>query len=253
MKSGLVVESQEVVLIKASAADGWSAFETTMRAMPVVVVQPGKKPGITLLGVEIGAGVDPLAESSLDESFGLTVGAGSVRTSEVMTQSELQDSGAESMGAITMAVIGKQAANGDTESGVVIHGSKEKGYRIRGGEGGQDLGKGDAGMVIDGDVKILPAAMMVATTAAVGTNLDFGKAAQLLDIEVEQIARSGMFITLDGNGRLQIAHAVQAKAAENAAHGGPAQTGELGNVKAGEALSPQLFHALCQRFSGATG
>jgi hypothetical protein len=95
--------------------------------------------------------------------------------------------------------------------------------------------------------------MMLATTAAVGTNLDFGKAAQLLDIEVKQIARSGMLITLDGNGRLQIAHAVQAKAAENAAHSGPAQTGELGNVKAGEALSPQLFHALCQRFSGATG
>jgi len=81
----LAVESQEVVLIKASAADGWSAFETTMRAMPVVVVQPGKKPGIALLGVEIGAGVDPLAESRLDESFGFTVGAGSVRTSEVMT------------------------------------------------------------------------------------------------------------------------------------------------------------------------
>ena len=64
-------------------------------------------------------------------------------------------------------------------------------------------------MVIDGDVKVLPAAMMFAAKATVGTNLDFGKAAQLLDIEVEQIARSGMFITLDGNGRLQIAHAVQ--------------------------------------------
>jgi len=37
------VESQEVVPIEAGAADRWSMVEATMRAVPVVVVKPGKK------------------------------------------------------------------------------------------------------------------------------------------------------------------------------------------------------------------
>lgn len=181
-----------------------------MRAMPVVVMQPGKKLGVALLGVEIRASIDPLAESGLNESLGFTVGAGSVRTSEVMTDSELQDSGAESVRTITVAVICKQTTNGDAKSGVVRDGSEEESHGISGRECRQDLGKGDAGMVVYGNVKVLPAAMVLSSAASIGTNLDVGEAAQLLDIEVEQIARGGMLITDDGSGRLQIAHAVQA-------------------------------------------
>ena len=44
-----------------------------------------------------------------------------------------------------------------------------------------------------------------------------------------------MLIANQGNSRLQIAHAVQAQTAENAAHGGPAQPRGLGNVVPGEA------------------
>src|SRR6185312_1360962 len=102
-------------------------------------------------------------------------------------------------------------------------------------------------------MNIFPTAVQRATTATIGTRNHAGKAAQLLNIEVEQIARSRVLVANQGNSWFQIAHAVQAETAENAAHGGPAQAGSLGNVVSGEALAPQLFDVLCQRFPGTTG
>jgi hypothetical protein len=108
-------------------------------------------------------------------------------------------------------------------------------------------------MVVDGNVQVLPAGVVFAAAATVGTILDVGEAAQLLDIEVQQIAWSSMLITNDGDGRLEITHTIQAQAAQNATYGRATQAGGLGNVNAREALAPQLFDTLCQRFPGATG
>lgn len=69
---------------------------------------------------------------------------------------------------------------------------------------------------------------------------------------MEQITRGGMLITHDGSGRLEIANAVQAQTTQDATDGRPAQTGNLGDMEAGEALAPQLFHVLRHRFSGPT-
>jgi hypothetical protein len=60
------VESQEVVPIEAGAADRWSMVEATMRAVPVVVVKPGKKMLMALLRAVVRAGISPFAESGLD-------------------------------------------------------------------------------------------------------------------------------------------------------------------------------------------
>jgi hypothetical protein len=38
---GLAVESQQVVLGKAETADGWFGLQTTVWAMPIVVMKPG--------------------------------------------------------------------------------------------------------------------------------------------------------------------------------------------------------------------
>src|SRR6267142_6321076 len=112
----LAVESQEVVPFKTRAADRWSMVEATMRPVPVVVVQPGKKLVVALLGVLIETGIGPFAESGLDKSFGFTVGARGVRTGEVMAQAELNHRCVESMGAIAVTVVGEQATNGDAQS-----------------------------------------------------------------------------------------------------------------------------------------
>ena len=47
-----------------------------MGAMPVVVMKPRRHLRVTLLGVLIGAGIDPFAEGGLDEAFGFAVGSG---------------------------------------------------------------------------------------------------------------------------------------------------------------------------------
>lgn len=81
--------------------------ETTMRTMPVVVVQPGVELVIAMLGSGINTGVSPFAQSGLDEALCFAIGAGSIGTSEAMTQAEGENSATEGMGAIAVAVIGK--------------------------------------------------------------------------------------------------------------------------------------------------
>ena len=248
----LAVESQEVVPIKTRAADRWSMVKATMRAVPVVVVKPGKKMVMALLGVLIGPGISPFAESGLDETFGFAVGARGIGTSEVVAQTQFNNGSVESVGAITVAVIGEQAADGNAQAGVIGDCGAQKGDGGNSGEVGQDLGESNAGMVIDGDMDVFPATVVLTPAAAVGTKNHAGEASQLLNIEVKQIARSSMLIANQRHSRFQIAHAVQTQAAKNATDGSATQTRGLGNIKTGETLAPQLFDALRQRLPGAT-
>ena len=50
-------------------------------------------------------------------------------------------------------------------------------------------------------------------------------AAQLLDVQMQQIAWGGVLVTVGGRQRLQIANAVQLEPPQDAADGGPAQPG----------------------------
>ena len=237
-RTRLAVESQEVVPFKTGAADRWSMVEATMRAVPVVVVKPRKKLVVALLGVLIGPGISPFAESSLDESFGFTVGARGIRAGEVMTQAEFNHGGMKSVGAIAVTIIGEQAADGNAQTGIIGDRSAQEGDSGSCREVGQDLGEGNAGVVIDSDMNVLPSAVMFASAATIGTRNNAGEAAQLLNIEVEQIAGSSMLIANQRHGRLQIAHAVQTQPAENATDGSTAQARGLGNVETGKALAP---------------
>jgi hypothetical protein len=92
-------------------------------------------------------------------------------------------------------------------------------------------------MIIDGDVKIFPAGVMSSAAATVGTNLDVRETAQLFDIEMQQIAGSGMLVADEWDSGLQIAHAIQTQTAEDAADSSAATTSESCNVQAGEALA----------------
>ena len=103
----LAVESQEVVPIEARAADRWSMVEATMRTVPVVVVKPGKKMVLTVLGVSIQAGVGPFTQGGLDEAFGFAVGARSVRTSEVMAQPKFNHGSVKSARTVAVTVVGE--------------------------------------------------------------------------------------------------------------------------------------------------
>jgi len=54
--------SQQVVDIETGSADGWFLIKTSMRAVPVVLVDPRFEVIVSLLGVLIEAGIGPLAE-----------------------------------------------------------------------------------------------------------------------------------------------------------------------------------------------
>src|SRR5436190_14580852 len=70
----LAVEPQEVVLGETESADRRLRFYTTVRPMPVVLVQPDRKFVGATVGCGIGLGVSPFPERGLDEALGLAVG-----------------------------------------------------------------------------------------------------------------------------------------------------------------------------------
>jgi hypothetical protein len=161
-----------------------------------------------------------------------------------MAKAELQTSLAESARAVAVAVIGEQPADANAQGGVIGHGSVKKSNCRSSGEIGQDLREGDTGVIVNGDVEILPPTMMFSASAPIGSNDHFRKTAQMLDIEMEQIAGSGVLVANHGHSGLQVADAIQAQSAKDAADSGTTQAGGLSDVQAGEALPAKLFDSL---------
>ena len=235
--------AQQVVPVEAGTADRWSLVQTSTRAMPIVLVDPSGQLRGTELGVVVGTRVSPLAEGSLDEAFGFAVGAGSVGTSEAQAEAELVTETAKDAGAITGAVVGKQAADGDAEAGIVIDGSLQKSGSGRGLLIGQNLREGDTRMVINGDVDILPSgAMNAALTMAGDSTADGLEATDFLDVEMEQIAGPRVLITDHGGRRFEIADATEVESAENAADGSATESGRECDTNAGPTLASQSFN-----------
>jgi len=236
------VVCQQVVPVEAGTADGWSVIQASMRTMPVVLMEPARQLESALLGVFVGAAVGPFPESGLDEAFGLAVGARSVRTSEALANAELLAETAKVARAVAGTVIGEDVGNGDAEAGIVVDCGLQEGRRRWGFLIGQDLGESDAGVVVDGDMHVLPAGAMNAAAAVAGdATTDGVETSDLLDIEVEQIARSSMFIAQDRCSRLQISNAAEVKSAQDAADGGTTSPDGERDAESGPALAAQPF------------
>src|SRR5260370_650299 len=112
---------------------------------------------IAFLRVEVIANVGPLAQCGLDEAFSLAIGARSVRTGKAVLDAELEAGGAKRTGAIAGAVVGEQAANGDSVLGVEGDGGTQEGDGGFALLVGQHEGEGEAGVIVDGNVQSLPA------------------------------------------------------------------------------------------------
>ena len=162
----------------------------------------------------IGTGVGPLAQGGLDKAFGLAVGARSVGAGEAVLDAELGTGGAEVARAIAGTVVGEQAANGDAVLGVEGDGGVQKGDGSFGLLVGQHAGEGKAGVIVDGDVQSLPAGeLRAAAPAAIAANGDLLIAGHALDVEMEQIAGSGMLVAHDGWGGMEMAPTVEVQPA----------------------------------------
>ncbi len=197
----------------------------------------------TGLGGVVSATVSPFTQGSLDEAFCFAVGARGVGASETLANAELLAEAAKEAGAIAGTVIGKHTGDGDAQAGVVVDGGLQEGGCGRGFLVGKDLREGNAGVVVDGDMHVLPArAMDAAATVAGDAATDGLETSDLLDVEVEEIAGSGMFVTHDGRSRFQIANAAEVEAAQDAADGGATESGGQRDAQPGPALATQPFH-----------
>ena len=195
---------------------------------------------IALLRVEVMANVGPLAQSGLDEAFRLAVGARSVRTGEAVLDAELEAGGAEVARAIAGAVVGEQAADGDTVLSVEGDGGAQEGDGGLGLLVGQHAGEGEAGVIVDGDVQSLPAGeLRAAAPPTVATNGDLLIAGHALDVEMQQIAGSGMLVAHHRGSGVQMTPAVQLSALQDATDGGRAEAGGLRDVIGGAQLATQ--------------
>ena len=238
----LGVVCQQVVPVETGTTDGRSVIQTSMRAVPVVLMKPARQFDGALLRVVVSTTVGPFPQRGLDESFGFAIGARGVGTGEALANAELAAELEKVAGAIAGTVIGEHAGDGDAEAGVVIDGSLQESRRRRRFLVRQDLREGDAGVVVDGDMHVLPAGAMDAAAAVAGdAATDSPETSDLLDVEVEEIAGSGMFIAHDGRSRFQIADATEVEAAQDAADRGATESGGLGDAQAGPALAAQTF------------
>ena len=105
---------------------------------------------------------------------------------------------------------------------------------------GQHAGEGDAGVIVDGDVQILPASeLRTAAATAIAAHGDLLIAGHALDIEVKQIAGSGMFVAHHGRSGMEMTPAVQVSAPQDAADGGGTEPSGLGDVIGGTQLATQ--------------
>src|SRR6266536_3540721 len=203
------------------AADWWSVVEATMGSVEVVVGGPGLEVLVAFVGVLPVFGVGPFAQGGLDKSFSFAVGSRCVGPGSVVFDIEAVAGGAELVGAVRASVVGEQSPHADSVAGVEVEGVAEK---ADGGFGllvGQHLSKGEAGVVVDGDVQGLEAGvLMQASAAAIGAQQNLLITGKALDIEVQQIAWEGVFVSLHGGCRVQIAPSAEASALQNAAHGG---------------------------------
>ena len=144
------------------------------------------------------ANVGPLAQGGLDEAFRLAVGARSVRTGEAVPDAELEAGGAEVSGAIAGAIVGEQATDGDAVLGVEGDGGAQEGDSGLALLVGQHAGEGETGVIVDGDVQSLPAGELRASApTTVATNGDLLITGHTLDVEMKQIAGSGMLVAHD--------------------------------------------------------
>src|SRR5579862_5368082 len=245
----LSVVSQEVVHIEAGTGDGRFLVEAGVRAVPVVGVDPGFEMGEALGGILVEPGVGPFTDGGLDEAFGFAVGARSVDARANVFELKIAAGLSEEVGVKAGTVIGHDAANGDAQASEVSRGLAQEcagGNRLFVGQQG---GESDAGVIVDGDVEELPAGAAGFVLGISGKAMArFGNAGQLFDVDVQQIAGSGMLVANDGNHRLQRASGVQMQAGEDAADGGAAQASGLSDAHAGPVLAAQLFDE--RRFFG---
>ncbi len=213
-----------------------------MRAVPIVAMQPERQLLCAALRGGIGLRIGPFAQRRLDEALRLAVGSGRVGLRAHMLEAKFAARPFEELRLVAGAVVAHDAPHGDAEAFVIGDGSREEGDRALLSLVGQDLGKGDARGIVDGHMDVLPsdaAGVGLARPVAGDAMADPRKAAELLDVDMDHVARRLVLVAADRLGRVQVLQARQAGALQDPADGGRRDTDLAGDVLAREALAPE--------------
>ncbi len=170
-------------------------------------------------------------------------------------------------GSVGAAVVGDQSLGGDAVVGEVLNGAAQKGD----GGGrflvGENFDVGQAGGVVDGDVHVLPAAAAAADTFGVGAAARgpalpgmageavsgaVVDAAELLDVDVDQLPGSSSLVALGGL-QAQPTQPTQPDPGQDPRHGRERHIEALGDLGAGQTQPAQRRDDLDSVLLGAVG
>ena len=209
--------------------------------MEVIVMKVVGKEGSSVTAGVIRTGVSPLAGDGLDEAFGLAVGLRAIRFGEEMIEAEFEAGGGEEFGAIGGAAIGEELLDGDAVSGVEAEGLVQSVEDALSAFVREETSEGEAGVVVDGDVKTFDAGAWVALgTVASGANAWAMEAPELLDVEVEEFAGGGAFVAQRGRfGRIERREAIEVMRAQDAGESGLGDRENHHDLSVGASLAAQ--------------
>jgi hypothetical protein len=178
--------------------------------------------------------VGPSAQESLDEAFGFSIGARAVGSSTQVAQAEPSAGGGEAAGDVAGAVVGHDAGDGDAVGAVPGDQSSKEGNRCWRPFVGKDFGISETGGVVDGDVNELPPGTAAALPAiagdAVADDLD---AAQLLDIDVDELSGTVSLVTADGFLGVEVLEPRETLLGQDAGHCGRTRSDTRGDLGSG--------------------
>jgi len=189
--------------------------------MEIVVVEVEREESSAVVRGVVGTGISPLAGEGLDEAFGLAVGLGAIGSGEEMLEAELVAGRGKEFGTIGRAAIGEDALDEDAVSCIEGDGLLEGGQDTGRFFIGKETGKGEAGMIINGDVEGLDAGAGI-TVGAIAGGADAGlvEAAKLFNIKMKELAWDSAFVTDDRRlGRVERGEAVEAVPLEDPGQG----------------------------------
>jgi len=224
-----------------------------MRSPSIVTVEVGREAIGSMSRSEIGTPVGPLAKQSLDEAFGFSVGSGTVGLSAQVSETKVLAGVSEAVRDVAGAVVGHDGLDPDTLALEPGDGSFEECGRRGGSLIGQYLGVSQTGSVIDGDVDELPTdAADTSGAVTVDTMAHSSDAAELLDIDVDELSRMVSLVADDGFFGIEVLESGDPVANEDAVDGSSRESDAISDLSGGIASTPQaqdLLHPIGMGFA----
>ena len=146
------------------SAEGWPASECSMGPLEVVVAHPGPQGAGAQGRVAVRHRVGPLLQPGLDEALGLAVGAGTLGSGPEVTDPQGRAGGGKAPRAVTGAVVGQDAFDAHPQPVESRDGAPEERGAGHALLVAWDLDVAHARGIIDGDVHVLPAGTLTAST-----------------------------------------------------------------------------------------